>query len=130
MIEGSCHCGKVRWQFDGVPERATACSCTLCRRSGALWAHDWEDEAISVSGETRVYLQGDREIGLHFCGDCGSIVYTRTLAPNADGRRRMAVNLRMAEPEAVAAVPIRRFDGFGAWEEVPADGRTVGDVWF
>jgi hypothetical protein len=130
MIEGSCHCGKVRWQFDGVPERATACSCTVCRRSGALWAHDYENEAIRVSGETQVYLQGDREIGLHFCRDCGCVVYVRTLALNGEGRRRMGVNLRMAEQGAVSGVPIRRFDGFGSWEEVPADGRTVGDVWF
>jgi hypothetical protein len=32
MIEGACHCGAVRWEFDPVPDGATACNCTVCRR--------------------------------------------------------------------------------------------------
>jgi hypothetical protein len=41
MVEGSCHCGAVRWSFDGTPESATACNCTVCRRYGVLWAYDF-----------------------------------------------------------------------------------------
>jgi hypothetical protein len=48
MIQGSCHCGAVQWRFDGVPEGATACNCTVCRRYGVLWAYDFEDEGITV----------------------------------------------------------------------------------
>jgi hypothetical protein len=55
MIEGSCHCGAVRWSFEGTPESATACNCTVCRRYGVLWAYDYEDERIRVSGPTQVY---------------------------------------------------------------------------
>lgn len=40
MLEGSCHCGAITWQFDGVPPDATACNCTICRRHGALWSYD------------------------------------------------------------------------------------------
>ncbi len=47
-----------------------------------------------------------------------------------DGRVRIAVNLRLAEPEAVASIPLRRFDGLHTFEDLPTDGRTVGDVWF
>jgi hypothetical protein len=130
MIEGTCHCGKVRWTFDGVPARATACNCTICRRYGGLWAHGWEGEAIDVSGETRFYVWGDRELGFHACVGCGCIAYTRGLEPNPDGRRWMAVNLRMAEPDQVGAIPIRHFDGCETWEERPPDGRTVADMWF
>lgn len=43
MIEGSCHCGSVTWRFDRIPESATACNCTVCRRYGVLWAYDFED---------------------------------------------------------------------------------------
>ena len=50
MIEGTCHCGAVRWRFSGIPESATACNCTVCRRYGALWAYDFEGEGrIHVS---------------------------------------------------------------------------------
>ncbi len=40
MIEGTCHCGAVRWQFDGQPDGPTACNCTVCRRyGGVLWVY-------------------------------------------------------------------------------------------
>ena len=56
MIQGSCLCGDVRWQFDAEPDGATACNCTACRRYGVLWAYDYEDEAITVSGRTQAYV--------------------------------------------------------------------------
>ncbi|HEV7157140.1 MAG TPA: GFA family protein [Caulobacteraceae bacterium] len=131
MIEGSCDCGAVRWRFANVPERATACNCTLCRRYGVLWAYDYEDGAIAVSGPTRVYVRGSGWIGFHFCGACGGIAYWRALEPGEDGRRRMAVNLRLAEPKVVATIPIRHFDGLETCEDLPDDGRRLaGDYLF
>ena len=130
MIEGSCHCGAVHWRFDGVPESATACNCTLCRRYGVLWAYDYEDERIRVSGATEVYSWGDRGIGFHFCPHCGCIAYWRALKPREDGRRRIAVNLRLAEPDAVSAIAVKHLDGYDRWEFVPRDSRCVGDMWF
>jgi hypothetical protein len=41
------------------------------------------------------------------------VAYWRGLKTNAEGKRRIAVNLRLAEPQLVADVPIDRFDGFG-----------------
>ena len=130
MIEGSCHCGAVRWSFDGDPDSATACSCTICRRYGVLWAYDYEGERIRVTGPTRAYLWGERSIGFHFCPDCGCVAYWRGVEPRADSRRRIAVNVRLAEPEVVAALPIRHFDGFETWKDLPGDGRCVRDMWF
>ena len=60
--QGSCHCGAVRWSFEGVPKSATACNCTVCRRYGVLWAYDYENEGICVSGRTRAYAWGKRTI--------------------------------------------------------------------
>jgi hypothetical protein len=40
------------------------------------------------------------------------------------------VNLRLAEPESVAAIPIRHFDGLVSFAELPQDGRCVRDYWF
>jgi hypothetical protein len=130
MIEGSCHCGKVRWSFEGTPDSATACNCTICRRYGVLWIYDYEDGRIHVSGPTRGYVWGDRTIGFHFCPDCGCVAYWRALNPRDDGRRRIAVNVRMAEPEAVADIPVQRLDGLNGWKDLPRDGRCVRDMWF
>jgi hypothetical protein len=129
MIEGSCACGALSWRFAGVPEGATACNCTACRRYGALWAYDHEGEGIHVSGPTTAYVRGDA-LGFHFCPTCGCMAYWRGLQPNAQGQRRIAVNLRLADPQRVADVPIDHFDGLASWEDLPRDGRCVRDYWF
>lgn len=129
MIEGSCHCGRVRWRFDGMPDGATACNCTVCRRYGVLWAYDYVDEGIHVSGETRAYVRGE-SIAFHFCPVCGCVAFWRSLTLDPAGRRRIAVNLRLAEPDAVATVPIDHFDGLDTFEDRPRDGRCVADYWF
>ncbi|MFM1895274.1 MAG: hypothetical protein RLZZ385_348 [Pseudomonadota bacterium] len=129
-MQGSCHCGAVTWKLDGVPDSATACNCTVCRRYGVLWAYGWEGDDIRVAGDTQVYIRGDKEIGFHFCPSCGCVAYWRALAPRDDGRRGIAVNLRLTEPELVAQVPIRRFEGLVTFKDLPMDGRCVADYWF
>jgi hypothetical protein len=130
MIEGACHCGAVHWRVEGVPESATACNCSACRRYGTLWAYDYEGEGIKVLGPTRAYIWGEKTVGFHFCPDCGGLAYWRSIEPGKDGRRRIAVNLRLAEPTAVAAIPMHHFDGLDSWKELPRDGRCVRDMWF
>jgi hypothetical protein len=129
VIHGSCLCGAVRWQFDGEPEGATICNCTACRRYGVLWAYDYEGEGITVSGETRAYARGTA-LEFHFCPTCGCVAFWRGQRTDDTGRRRIAVNLRLAEPGDVARIPIDRFDGLGAFEDLPRDGRCVADCWF
>lgn len=129
MLMGSCLCGSVCWRFAGLPKSATACSCTACRRYGALWSYGHADEDIEVSGETKSYVRGD-SLAFHFCPECGSMAYWRSLQANEEGRLRMAVNLRLAEPDAVAEIPIRHFDGLDRWADMPSDGKCVKDLWF
>jgi hypothetical protein len=129
MIEGVCHCGAVRWRFDESPDSATVCNCTVCRRYGVLWAYDFEGERIHVSGPTRAYIRG-KAIEFHFCPSCGCVAFWRGRELDEEGRRRIAVNLRLTEPELVARIPIDRFDGLGSFEDLPRDGRCVADYWF
>lgn len=131
MIRGRCHCKAVAWKFKGVPESAIACNCTICRRYGALWAFDFENEAISVTGETTGYIWGDRTVTFHFCGRCGCVIYWRGLATSTIGnRRRMAVNLRLAPPLSVGSIIVDHFDGLYSYGDLPRDGRCVSDMWF
>jgi hypothetical protein len=129
MIEGSCHCGALHWQLDAEPDGATACNCTVCRRYGVLWAYDHEDEGIRVSGPTQAYIRGEA-IEFHFCPVCGCVAWWRARRAGANGRRRIAVNLRLAEPDAVSRVPIDHFDGLVTFEDLGRDGRCVADYWF
>jgi hypothetical protein len=129
MILGTCHCGQVKFQFDGQPDGATACNCTVCRRYGTLWAYDYADEGIHVSGATTAYVRG-RAIEFHFCPSCGCVAYWLARETDEAGRRRIAVNLRLAEPGDVAAIPIDHFDGLDTFSDLPRDGRCVADYWF
>ena len=127
MIQGSCHCGQVHWRLEGEPGvQRTTCNCTICRRYGVLWAFDYEGQAITVSAPTRAYLTGDKSLGFHFCANCGCVAYRRALAPGTDGRRRIAVNLRLAEPEAVAALAVEHFDGLATFDDLGQDGVACG----
>jgi len=129
MIQGSCLCGAAQWRFDGTPPDATICNCTACRRYGVLWAYDYEGERITVSGPAVAYARG-KALSFNFCPACGCLVFWRGLRTDDAGRRRIAVNVRLAEPDAVAAIPIRRFEGLDTFEDLPLDGRCVADYWF
>lgn len=75
------------------------------------------------------YIRG-KTLGFHFCTECACVAYWRALKPGEDGRRRIAVNLRLAEPEGVAGIVIDHFDGLDSFDDLPRDGRCVADMWF
>jgi len=129
MLNGTCLCGAVGWTLAGQPDGATACNCTACRRYGVLWAYGFENEDIQVSGVTRPFARG-KALEFHFCPHCGCMAFWRALQLDEQGRRRIAVNLRLSEPEAVAGIPIDHFDGLDSFDDLPRDGRCVGDYWF
>lgn len=128
-LRGSCHCGAVTWTYKGMPESATACNCTSCRRWGGLWAYGRETECIVTAGPTKTYVRGPN-LEYHFCPHCANVAFWRTLKADADGKHAMAVNLRLAEPEPIAHLPIDHFEGLVAFEDLPRDHRCVRDHWF
>jgi hypothetical protein len=67
---------------------------------------------------------------MDFCPACGGVAFWRAQQKDEDGGRRIAVNLRLAEPGAVAAIRIDHFDGLDTFDDLPRDGRCVADYWF
>ncbi len=133
MLTGACHCGAAHWTLEGDPGAATACNCTLCRRYGALWLYDYEGERIHVSGPTASYKRVDSpnpSLEILFCPSCGGVLCWRGLRLDPQGRRRIAVNARLADPEAVGDLAIDHFDGLETFDDLPSDGRCVRDIWF
>ncbi len=134
VTRGRCLCGAIGWTFVGTIPDATICNCSACRRYGTLWAYDFEGEGIHIDdpdGRLASFARGPRSpLTFDFCRTCGNVVSWRGRAPDADGRTRIAVNLRLADPDAVAEVPLLRFDGLHSFEDLPLDGRRVRDVWF
>lgn len=130
MLEGQCHCGGVRWTCDAVPESATACNCSICRRYGVLWIYGHENEDIRVHGETRAYMRENGMLEFLFCPSCGCVASWRALRANREGRQRIAVNIRLCELEPVTHLVINHVDGMRNFEALPHDGRRVADMWF
>jgi hypothetical protein len=117
MIDGTCHCGALGWTLSFRPDRATACNCTACRRFMMLTAYG-DDRTISLrvpDGGAIRYVSGDRTLAFVSCATCGCTTHWESLTLEEDGRRRIAVNLRMAEPAAIDGIRVRRFDGLDSW---------------
>jgi hypothetical protein len=107
IVEGSCHCGQVRYRLDHAPTDINDCQCNHCQKRGVRWAYYHPDQ-VAVSGETSTYLWGEKSIAFHFCGNCGcSTHWTRAKA----GGPRMGVNTRLLPPDLVAGVPVRQSPG-------------------
>ncbi len=142
MLIGRCLCEAAHWTMEGDPGPVTACNCSLCRRYGALWAYDYEADGegrgdgggrIGLHGPTRAFTRrgsGTPSLEIRFCPTCACVLCWRGLQVGQDGRRRMAVNVRLAPPEAVAHLPIDHFDGLDTFDDLPRDGRCVRDLWF
>lgn len=133
MLRGTCHCGAAEWTLAGDPGSVTACNCTLCHRYGALWAYDFEGERVAVTGATASFRRPgktDPALEIVFCAACAGVLAWRGLRLEEDGRRRMAVNVRLASVDEVGHLPIDHFDGFDTFDDLPSDGKTVRDLWF
>ena len=113
--KASCHCGAVEYEFRDTPEWATECNCSICRRLGTLWIYsDISNVVINAAPDaTLKYVQGNKPIAIHGCRTCGCTTHWENLTA---GETRMAVNLRLAEPETISSIPVRHFDGADKWE--------------
>jgi hypothetical protein len=131
VLAGKCHCGDVNWTLEDMPESATACNCTVCRRQGVLWAYGYIDDDIHSVGKTSTYRCEDGgAIDFHFCAKCGCVTHYIKTAAGEDGRHRTAVNLRLTDPDPVFDLPIDHFDGHETFVDLPRDGSVVRDMWF
>lgn len=115
MIEASCHCGSVKLEVPRRPRTLTSCNCSICRRTGGLWAYYQGTEVRIVARPAAMssYVWGDRMIRLMRCRRCGCVTHW-VAAKNPSGR--MGVNTRNIDPEIMKGVRIRRFDGANTWK--------------
>ena len=109
MIEGSCHCGAVRFTAP-APSEVTDCACSICRRLGVLWAY-YEPGEVTITAApwaTRAYVCHSRSQEFHSCNTCGCTTHWRLFDPNPD---IMGVNARLMAPEVLAAASVVRTAG-------------------
>lgn len=80
MIRGSCLCGNVRYEYDGVIEEIAMCHCSQCRKAqGSAFATNSPVETALLKFTGTEYI---REFNSSpnkiraFCKHCGSPLYS------------------------------------------------------
>ncbi|HTN67635.1 MAG TPA: GFA family protein [Burkholderiaceae bacterium] len=82
MIEGSCLCGGVRYQYDGAFGPVTVCHCATCRKaqgtSNAI-AAPADARQLRWSGDPALIAEYESSPGKQraFCRRCGTPLYSR-----------------------------------------------------
>lgn len=110
-LNGSCHCGKVRFEVEGRPTGALACNCSMCSRKGSLlWFVPADQFRLTTPAQdAATYLFNKHVIQHRFCATCGIHPFGEGTDPK--GNRMVAVNLRCLEDFDIATVPVQHFDG-------------------
>jgi hypothetical protein len=111
VYQGSCQCGGVRYEVEGVVDSGLACNCSMCaRRASLLWFVPREKLRLLTSEDAAAtYLFNKHVIKHRFCPVCG--IHAFGEAPGPNGVQMAAVNLRTLEGFDVDSVPVKHFDG-------------------
>lgn len=109
--QGSCHCGKVRFEVDGTIAGVISCNCSICERKGALmWFVPRDALRLSTPEEDlSTYTFNKHVIQHRFCAACGIHPYGEGVDPK--GNRMAAINIRCLEGIDLGAVEVQAFDG-------------------
>ena len=116
MLVASCHCGAVEIEIDRRPRTLTQCTCSVCRRYGALWIYRTRKTARVVRGANAesAYLWNDKVMEFYHCNGCGCVTRYESIEKADDSR--IAVNARMLAPQEIEDARIRIFDGADSWK--------------
>lgn len=116
MLKASCHCGAVEIDIKALPDTLVQCTCSICRRYGALWAFCSTDTAVvnAAANGLASYIWGDRQIAFQHCSVCGCVTHYDSL--NAEEPRRLAVNARMLSAQQTRDIKVQTFDGADTWQ--------------
>ena len=84
QFEASCLCGGIRLRYSGAIGPSNYCHCEDCRRANGSAFNigvrvERKDLKLKATAEMRSYkyVSGSgREIERHFCGTCGSPIFT------------------------------------------------------
>ena len=111
VYQGSCHCGRIRFEVEGEVDSGMACNCSMCSRKGSLLWFVPRDSLKLLTPEdaASTYLFNKHVIKHRFCPTCGIHPYGEGVDPK--GNRMAAINLRCIEGIDLDAVPIQHFDG-------------------
>lgn len=109
--QGSCHCGRVKFEAEGEIASALACNCSMCRRRGSLlwFLPPGAINMLTPEDDAATYLFNKHVIKHRFCSTCGIHTYGEGKSPKGDAV--VAVNIRCLEDVDLQAIPVSHYDG-------------------
>ena len=113
VMQGGCHCGRVRFRVTADLEKVTECNCSICTKKGILHlvVAPGQFELISGKDDLTTYQFNTNTAKHTFCKVCGIHPF---YVPRSDPDK-IDVNVRCLDEADLAALPIKRFDGRN-WE--------------
>ena len=118
--QGSCHCGRVRFEVDLDLDHVRSCDCSICRRRGAL-IHRVEADRLRILTpieDLTLYRWHTRTAEDYFCPTCGILPFRRprhrTSKETAQGASEFSgwgVNVRCLDGVDLDAIPVKRVHG-------------------
>ena len=117
IVEGSCHCGKVRFEIEALKPELTSCNCSICHRLGTLWAYYDASQVRFTAGEadTVAYVRegdGMGDLAFHHCPTCGVTTHWSSRVASST---RMGINARLLDRAPLDGVRVKRLDGADTW---------------
>lgn len=112
IYKGSCHCGAVRFEFEGPAiESGMKCNCSICRRKGAVMTPFMiAPTEIRISDPENTLFTYEFGTGVakhHFCSRCGIYTFHQTLRQPGHYR----VNIGCLDGVESFNLPFEVFDG-------------------
>jgi hypothetical protein len=109
---GSCHCGRVRYEVTTDLAKVMACNCSICSRAGYLLTFVQPEQFKLHSGEDALsdYQFAKKHIHHQFCSTCGVRSFATGTAPGGAGKM-FAINVRCLEGVDVGTLKPTAFDG-------------------
>ena len=113
VMEGGCHCGRVRFRVTADLDRVTECNCSMCGKKGFLHliVAPGQFELIRGQDDLTTY-QFNTKVARHtFCKVCGVHPF---YVPRSDPDK-IDVNARCLDGIDLDRIELKRFDGQN-WE--------------
>ena len=107
---GSCHCGRIAFEVDGVVDQVIDCNCSLCRRRGGLlWFVPRAALRLSTpESNLSTYTFNKHVLQHRFCSHCG-------IAPFSEGEKKgtkmAAINARCLDGLDLSSLKVVKVDG-------------------
>lgn len=106
--EGGCHCGRVRYEFEGQINEVMECNCSHCSKKGMLLYFVDKDKFKLQSGADNLteYLFNKKSIRHLFCKTCGTQAHAEgSTFPKA------CINVRCVDGINIDSLPRKSFNG-------------------